>query len=101
MTRRFAVRALTLAVGFAAGIGLACERPDSIALGDACTGSAECKDPADTCLDIAGKKRCTMACSAENHCPDGYVCPVTNEANRKVGHCLAAAQIGPNVVRVY
>ena len=42
-----------------------------------------------------------MACSKDNKCPDGYVCPVTDPSNKKAGNCLPAAEIGPHVVKAY
>ena len=79
----------------------ACEKPDSVELGQPCKGSAECKDPADTCMMVAGKQRCTMACDAEHRCPDGYACPVTDPKDKTKGSCLPAVEIADNVVTVY
>lgn len=78
-----------------------CERPDSIELGATCKGSAECKDPADTCLTIGTESRCTMACDKSNRCPDGYACPVTDATQKNRGMCLPKSSLGPNVVTVY
>jgi hypothetical protein len=78
-----------------------CERPDSIELGATCKGSAECKDPADTCLTIANESRCTMACDKTKRCPEGYACPVTDATQKDRGMCLPKASLGPNVVTVY
>jgi hypothetical protein len=86
---------LLLALGFAA-----CDN-DTVELGGTCTDSAQCKDPSDTCMQVAGKFRCTMACNKDHKCPNGYVCPVTDPANRSAGSCLLASEIGPNVVKVY
>lgn len=74
---------------------------DTVALGGECRDSAQCKDPSDTCMLVAGKHRCTMACSKDRRCPDGYVCPVTDPANRAAGSCLLASELGPNVVKAY
>jgi hypothetical protein len=74
---------------------------DTAPLGGPCRDSAECKDPSDTCMLVAGKQRCTMACSKDRRCPEGYVCPVTDPANRAAGSCLPASELGPNVVKVY
>ncbi len=78
-----------------------CEKPDSVELGQPCNDSAECKEPADTCMMVAGKQRCTMACSAEQRCPKGYVCPVTNPSDKTKGSCLPDAEIADNVMTVY
>jgi hypothetical protein len=78
-----------------------CERPDSIELGAECKGSAACKDPADTCLTIGDKSRCTMACDENNRCPKGYACPVTDPKQRDRGMCLPQENLRRNVVTVY
>jgi hypothetical protein len=82
-------------------VAVGCDRPASVELGGDCTGSEQCKDPADTCMLVAGKRRCTMACSKERPCPKGYVCPVTDPSDRTAGSCLSAAEIGPDVVKAY
>ncbi|MBC8068182.1 MAG: hypothetical protein IAG13_07600 [Deltaproteobacteria bacterium] len=82
-------------------LGLAGCDTDTVELGAACHDSAQCKAPSDTCMLVAGKQRCTMACSKEQRCPSGYVCPVTDPANRAAGSCLPAAELGPNVVKAY
>lgn len=86
---------LSLALGF-----VACDA-DTVELGGKCSDNAQCKDPSDTCMLVAGEHRCTMACSKERKCPNGYVCPVTDPANRAAGSCILASEIGPNVVKVY
>lgn len=73
---------------------------DTVELGGQCSDAAQCKDPADTCMNVAGKTRCTMACSHERRCPDNYACVVTNPADRKAGSCLPASEVAPNVVTV-
>jgi hypothetical protein len=78
-----------------------CEQADSIELGQECAGSAQCKDPADTCLEIQGKKRCSMACTKDHKCPEGYACPVTDPAKKDQGMCLPESEIGPHIVRAY
>lgn len=77
-----------------------CEQPDSVALGQACKGSAECKDPADTCLSIGAANRCSMACAKDSPCPDGYACAVTDAAHRKRGMCLPNDAISQSTVTV-
>jgi hypothetical protein len=84
-----------------AGVLPACEKPNSIELGGACKGSAECKAPADTCLTIATKSTCSMACTKDNRCPEGYACPVTDPTHKTQGMCLPKADIAPSVVTVY
>lgn len=74
---------------------------DTVELGGKCRDNAQCKAPADTCMSIAGEYRCTMACSKDRKCPNGYECPVTDPANRAAGSCILASEIGPNVVKVY
>ena len=74
---------------------------DTVELGGECKDSAQCKDPSDTCMLVAGKQRCTMACTKDRKCPNGYVCPVTDPANRTAGSCMLASELGPNVVKVY
>lgn len=78
-----------------------CEQPDSIELGQPCKSNAQCKDPADTCLTINDKARCSMACDKDNRCPEGYACPVTDPAHKDRGMCLPKANLGSNVVTVY
>ncbi len=82
-------------------LGLAGCNADTVELGGVCSDSDQCKDPSDTCMLVAGKQRCTMACSKEHRCPNGYVCPVTDPANRAAGSCLLASELGPNVVKAY
>lgn len=84
----------------AACLALGCDA-STIDLGQPCTDNGQCKTPANTCMLVAGKQRCTMACSKDNKCPEGYVCPVTDPANRASGMCLPAGEIGPNVVKAY
>ena len=79
----------------------ACEKPDSIELGQPCTSNAQCKEPADTCLTIHGKARCSMACDKQNRCPEGYACPVTDPAHKDRGMCLPQGALGSQVVTVY
>jgi len=79
----------------------ACEQPDSIELGQACKGSAECKDPADTCLTIGTKSTCSMACTKDERCPDGYACAVTDAAKKTQGMCLPQADVSKSTVTVY
>lgn len=78
-----------------------CEQPDSIELGAQCKGSAECKDPADTCLTIGTQSKCSMACSKENPCPQGYACPVTDPANKTQGMCLPQSDVSRSTVMAY
>lgn len=90
--------------GLSLGVVLAtpaCERPATVELGGACTDNAQCKSPADTCMQVAGKQRCTMACAKDRPCPTGYACPVTDPARRDVGSCLVAGDVGPDVLRAY
>jgi len=82
-------------------LGLVGCTTDTVELGGPCKDSAQCKDPSDTCMLVAGKQRCTMACAKDRPCPTGYVCPVTDPANRAAGSCLPAAEVGPNVLKVY
>lgn len=77
-----------------------CEQPNSIELGQNCKGSAECKDPADTCLAIGTVNRCSMACAKDTPCPDGYACAVTDPATRKRGMCLPKDSISRSTVTV-
>lgn len=79
---------------------LGCEQPDTIELGQNCKGAAECKDPADTCLSIGSVNRCSMACSKDTPCPDGYACAVTDPATRKRGMCLPSDSISRSTVTV-
>ncbi len=79
---------------------LACEKPDSVELGQNCKGSAECKDPADTCLAIGTVNRCSMACAKDSPCPDGYACAVTDPSTRKRGMCLPNDAISKSTVTV-
>jgi hypothetical protein len=91
----------TRIAGLWLALGLVGCDADTVELGGPCSDSAQCKDPSDTCMLVAGKQRCTMACSKDRHCPSGYVCPVTDPANRAAGSCLLAAELGPNVVKAY
>lgn len=77
-----------------------CEQPNSIELGQNCKGSAECKDPADTCLAIGTVNRCSMACAKDTPCPDGYACAVTDPSTRKRGMCLPKDSISRSTVTV-
>lgn len=77
-----------------------CEQPNSIELGQNCKGSAECKDPADTCLAIGKVNRCSMTCAKDTPCPDGYACAVTDAATRKRGMCLPNEAISRSTVTV-
>lgn len=95
------MRTRTAPLWLALALGLAGCNTDTVELGGPCSDSAQCKDPSDTCMMVAGKQRCTMACSKDRRCPNGYVCPVTDPANRAAGSCLLAAELGPNVVKVY
>jgi len=79
---------------------VACEKPDSVELGQNCKGSAECKDPADTCLAIGTVNRCSMACAKDTPCPDGYACAVTDPSTRKRGMCLPKDAISHSTVTV-
>ncbi|HWB73837.1 MAG TPA: hypothetical protein VG755_02755 [Nannocystaceae bacterium] len=88
-------------VAFVFTLGLASCDKDTVELGGQCTDNGQCKDPSDTCMLVAGKSRCTMACSKDKRCPTGYVCPVTDPANKQAGSCLPASEIGKNVVTVY
>ncbi|MEM6996406.1 MAG: hypothetical protein AAF721_38230 [Myxococcota bacterium] len=78
----------------------ACEQPNSIELGALCKGSAECKAPADTCLTIGTKSTCSMACTKDSPCPDGYACAVTNAKTRTQGMCLPDADVSTSTVLV-
>jgi hypothetical protein len=81
-------------------LGLVACDTDTVELGGQCHDSGQCKDPSDTCMLVAGKQRCTMACTKEKRCPNGYVCPVTDPKNRAAGSCMLASELGPNVVTV-
>lgn len=81
-------------------LAVGCEKPDSIELGQNCKGSAECKDPADTCLAIGSVNRCSMACAKDTPCPDGYACAVTDPAVRTRGMCLPKDAISKSTVTV-
>jgi Sec-independent protein secretion pathway component TatC len=94
-------RLILCIVAFVVAFGLASCDKDTVELGGQCTDNGQCKDPSDTCMLVAGKSRCTMACSKDKRCPNGYVCPVTDPANKQAGSCLLASEIGPNVVTVY
>lgn len=95
MVRHTSVAIALLLVTFAA-----CEKPDSVELGAPCRGSAQCKDPADTCMTIGDKSTCTMACTKKEPCPDTFVCAVTDPSNRKRGSCLPQSHVSRNTVRV-
>lgn len=90
--------------------GLAgCPEPDSVALGGACKQEVECKDPADTCMTLGSESLCTMACSADTPCPEGYQCARMDvrvegaDGGGKTGaagYCLADARVGSHVATI-
>ncbi len=89
--------------------GLGCTKPDSVELGAACKQQEECKDPADTCMTLGSESLCSMACSAESACPDGYACArmdvqVTGaDGGDKAGpqgYCLAESRVGSHVATI-
>lgn len=97
---RLAAHLLAGLVSASLSLGLtACDK-DTKALGEACTDNAQCKDPADQCLTIGTKSRCSLACAKEDPCPDEYVCAVTNPKQMDRGMCLPQSEIGPNVVTI-
>jgi len=86
-----------------------CPAADTIELGGTCKDSVECKDPADTCINVVGESLCTVACSAERACPDGYACARmdvrvegADGGDRAVaqGYCLSEARLGPHVATI-
>ena len=88
---------------------LSCAKADSVELGGVCKQQVECKDPADTCMTLGSESLCTMACSAETACPDGYACAkmdVRVEGDDgggkggERGYCLAASRVGAHVVTI-
>ena len=88
---------------------MACAKPESIELGGACKQQVECKQPADTCMTLGSEQLCTMACSAESACPDGYACAKMDvrvegdDGGGKSGargYCLAESRVGSHVVTI-
>lgn len=91
-------------------LGLAgCPEPDSVELGGACKNEVECKDPADTCMTLGANTLCTLACSAESPCPEGYKCARVDvrvegadggDKASAAGYCLADARVGSHVATI-
>jgi hypothetical protein len=88
---------------------LACGKPDSVELGGACKQQEECKDPADTCMTLGSELLCSMACSAEAACPDGYACARMDvrvegeDGGGKAGasgYCLAESRLGSHIATI-
>lgn len=86
-----------------------CPEPDSVELGAACKQEVECKDPADTCMTLGADTLCTMACSAEMICPEGYQCAKMQvrvegadgaDKAGAGGYCLADARVGSHVATI-
>ncbi|MCX4245712.1 hypothetical protein [Paraliomyxa miuraensis] len=104
------VRGFVLLASLASILGaLACAKPDSVALGGACKQQVECKDPADTCMTLGTESLCTLACSAEAACPDGYACARMDvrvegeDGGGKAGaqgYCLAESRVGSHVATI-
>lgn len=86
------------ALGLGAGLS-GCTKPDSVELGQQCKHPDECKDPSDTCMNIAGATMCTLACTATELCPDDYACALTDKANR-TGYCVADSRIGSHIATI-
>lgn len=89
--------------------GSSCAKPDSVELGGACKDQVECKDPADTCMTLGSESLCSMVCSAETACPDGYACARMDvrvegdDGGAKGGargYCWAQARLGTHVVTI-
>lgn len=88
---------------------LACAKADSVELGGTCKQEVECKDPADTCMTLGTDTLCTLACSAEAACPDGYACArmdvrVEGEGGAgkagAQGYCLADSRVGSHIATI-
>jgi hypothetical protein len=88
---------------------LACVKPDSVELGGACKQQEECKGPADTCMTLGSESLCSMVCSAETACPDGYACARMDvrvegdDGGAKAGargYCLADARVGSHIATI-
>lgn len=89
--------------------GLACAKPDSVELGGACKQQVECKDPADTCMTLGTESLCSLACSAEQACPDGYACARMDvrvegaDGGGKAGaqgYCLVKSRVGSHIATI-
>lgn len=89
--------------------GLGCDKPDSVDLGSPCRSQVECKDPADTCLMVAGKQVCTVACSAAKACPERFACARMDvkvegsdagDAAGAQGYCLPEAELGSHIATI-
>lgn len=90
-------------------LGAGCPEPSSVALGGACKQQVECKDPADTCMTLGSEMLCTLACSADAPCPEGYQCARMDvrvegadggAAAAAAGYCLADARVGSHVATI-
>jgi hypothetical protein len=94
---------------FLLGALVSCAQADSVELGGACKQQVECKDPADTCMTLGTESLCSMVCSAEAACPEGYACAkmdvrVEGEGGDDKagarGYCLAESRIGSHIVTI-
>ena len=72
--RAMARLAITVMGPLAALLLTGCPEPDSVELGGDCKEQVECKAPADKCVSALGRQQCTTTCTAENVCPEGFVC---------------------------
>ena len=97
----------TTVVAFCLGLVASCEKPDSIEFGGICREQIECKDPADTCLTVGPRARCSKKCSKKDKCPDGFVCAkldITVQRDSKsskageYGYCLPKSEVPANAV---
>jgi len=86
-----------------------CAQADSVELGGVCKQQVECKDPADTCMTLGSESLCTMVCSAETACPEGYACAKMDvrvegdDGGGKAGergYCLSESRVGKHVVTI-
>ena len=106
------LRLARVPLGLLAALTLtACPQPDSVALGGECKEKVECKAPATECVLALGRKLCTVACGADDPCPDGFVCAAMEltiegseaDAARLTatgGYCLPEAEVPPRARRI-
>jgi hypothetical protein len=76
------------------GLGMSCAKPDSIEPGDICQEQVECKAPADTCLTVGDKSRCSMTCTKEQRCPEDFVCARMDVAVQQSGETTSQGRAG-------
>lgn len=101
------LRRLSAFAAFSIGLAIGCAKPDSIELGGVCKEQVECKDPADTCLTVGPRSRCSMVCTPKDACPEGFVCAKLDISversgqstkTGKTGYCLPRSEVPANAV---